>query len=264
MSVFRISYASEALCRYVNLTVIIPFESPGMPQLQESKPEKFRTLYLLHGFGGCQDDWMDYTQIRNIAEQYNLAVVLPSGENSFYVDTDIFAARYGTFIGKEIVDYTRRVFPLSKKREDTFIGGMSMGGFGAVRLGCFYYENFSKVFSFSGAFITDDIVGQKSGYRDLIADYDYYKRTFGNLDTLKGSEKDPIWCLDRAISAGQQPNLYLACGEEDFLLEENRNMKEKLENRDVKFEYHESPGNNNWIFWNEYLEEAIKWAIDTE
>ena len=173
MSVFRISYASEALCRYVNLTVIIPFESPGMPQLQESKPEKFRTLYLLHGFGGCQDDWMDYTQIRNIAEQYNLAVVLPSGENSFYVDTDIFAARYGTFIGKEIVDYTRRVFPLSKKREDTFSGGMSMGGFGAVRLGCFYYENFSKVFSFSGAFITDDIVGQKSGYRDLIADYDY-------------------------------------------------------------------------------------------
>lgn len=261
MSVFRTSFASDALCRYVNLTVIIPFESPGQPDLQKTKPKKFKTLYLLHGFGGCQDDWMDYTRIRDIAEQNNLAVVLPSGENSFYVDTGIFSAQYGTLFGKELVEYTRRAFPLSDRREDTFIGGLSMGGFGAMRLGCRYHENFSKIFSFSGAFIIDDIAGKKPGYHDLIADYDYYVRTFGNLDLVKNSEKDPLWCLDQAIAAGEAPQLYLACGEDDFLLRENREMKAELEQRTVTFEYHESPGIHDWVFWNEYLEKAVKWAV---
>lgn len=131
-----------------------------------------------------------------------------------------------------------------------------------MRLGCFYHENFSKVFSFSGAFIIDDIAGQKEGYRDLIADYDYYRRTFGDLDRVKNSEKDPLWCLDQAIRAEEQPDLYLACGEGDFLLRENRKMKEELEKRNVKLEYHESPGEHNWVFWNEYLEKAVKWALE--
>lgn len=264
MSVFRISYASDALRRYVNLTVIIPFETTETPEIKMKTNEKFKTLYLLHGFGGCQDDWMDYTKIRDIAERYNLAVVLPAGENSFYVDTGIFANQYGTFVGKEIVDYTRRVFPLSVKREDTFIGGLSMGGFGAMRLGCFYHENFSKVFSFSGAFVIDDISGQRPGYKDMIADYDYYARTFGDLDKVKESEKNPLWCLDRAIAAGEQPDFYLACGDEDFLLRENRNMREALRLRGVKLEYHESPGIHNWVFWNQYLEKAVKWALESE
>lgn len=219
MSVFRISYSSDALRRYVNLTAIIPVETTGTPEIKIRKNHKMKTLYLLHGFGGCQDDWMDYT---------------------------------------------RCVFPISEKREDTFIGGLSMGGFGAMRLGCFYHENFSKIFSFSGAFIIDDISGQRPGYKDMIADYDYYTRTFGDLDKIKGSEKDPLWCLDHAISAGDQPDFYLACGDEDFLLRENRSMREELQLRNVRLEYHESPGSHNWAFWNQYLEKAIKGALESE
>lgn len=81
----------------------------------------------------------------------------------------------------------------------------------------------------SGAFIIDDIAGKKPGYHDLVADYDYYVRTFGNLDLVKNSEKDPLWCLDQAIAAGEAPQLYLACGEDDLLLRENRGMKAELE-----------------------------------
>lgn len=113
----------------------------------------------------------------------------------------------------------------------------------------------------SGAFIIDDIAGKKPGYHDLIADYDYYVRTFGNLDLVKNSEKDPLWCLDQAIAAGEAPQLYLACGEDDLLLRENKGMKAELEQRTVKFEYHESPGIHDWVFWNEYLEKAVKWTV---
>ncbi|MBR6756515.1 MAG: acetylesterase, partial [Peptococcaceae bacterium] len=83
MSIFRTSFASASLFRTVNLTVIVPIESYGNPELEASKPQKIKTLYLLHGFGGSQDDWLDYTNLRTLAELHNLAIVLPAAENSF-------------------------------------------------------------------------------------------------------------------------------------------------------------------------------------
>ena len=114
MAVFRIAFASETLFRTVNLNVIVPVETYGRTDVK--KPEKFKTLYLLHGFGGSQDDWMDYSNLRAISEKYNLAIVLPSGENSFYENMNSIAGRYSDFTGKEIVDFTRRMFPLCELR----------------------------------------------------------------------------------------------------------------------------------------------------
>mgnify|MGYP000872694058 FL=1 len=261
MSIFRTSFASMALFRTVNLTVIIPFESYGNPEMEGTKPKKFRTLYLLHGFGGSESDWMDYTNLRAISEENNLAIVLPAAENSFYENWGGIGANYSDFVGKELVDFTRRAFPLSDGREDTFIGGLSMGGFGALRLGSLYHETFGKIFSFSGAFIVDNIQGQKPGYKDMIADYDYYTRAFGDLDHVKWTEKDPLYCLDEAIKAGDVPKIYQAVGTEDFLLKENRAMHEALLKRHIPVSYHESKGTHNWTFWNEYLPKAVKWLL---
>ena len=235
MAVFRIAFASETLFRTVNLNVIVPVETYGRTDVK--KPEKFKTLYLLHGFGGSQDDWMDYSNLRAISEKYNLAIVLPSGENSFYENMNSIAGHYSDFTGKEIVDFTRRMFPLSERREDTYIGGLSMGGFGALRLGSLYHETFGKLFTLSGAFIIDNISGQKAGYSDSIADYDYYVRTFGDLDCLKDSEKDPMYCVKKAVLQKNMPEVYQAVGTEDFLIEENRMMKKRLEKEGVKVTY---------------------------
>ena len=259
MAVFRIAFASETLFRTVNLNVIVPVETYGRTDVK--KPEKFKTLYLLHGFGGSQDDWMDYSNLRAISEKYNLAIVLPSGENSFYENMNSIAGRYSDFTGKEIVDFTRRMFPLSERREDTYIGGLSMGGFGALRLGSLYHETFGKLFTLSGAFIIDKISGQKAVYSDSIADYDYYVRTFGNLDCLKDSEKDPMYCVKKAVLQKNMPEVYQAVGTEDFLIEENRMMKKYLEKEGVKVTYHEAEGIHDWSFWNKYLPEAVEWLL---
>lgn len=260
MAVFQTTFACDSLFRSIDLNVIVPIEAPGMPELKARKPEKFKTLYLLHGFGGNRNDWMNYTPLRDIAERNNIAIVLPDAENSFYVDSVSLPFQYGKLI-REIVDFTRRAFPLSDKREDTFIGGLSMGGFGALRLGSFYHDVFSKVFTFSGAFIIDDIADKEPGYQDLIANYDYYVRTFGDLRKVKGSEKDPLWCMDQAIAADQAPAVYQACGTEDFLYRENQEMKAALEARPITYEYHEMPGIHDWVFWNKNLEPAIQWLL---
>lgn len=261
MSVLKVSYASMSLFRTVNLEVILPVESYGDKVQAAQKPKFFKTLYLLNGFGGNQEDWLDYSLLRNLAEKNNLAIVLPAGENSFYEDQAGTGGQHGELVGKELVEFTRRILPLSTNREDTYIGGLSMGGFGALLLGSKYYRTFSKIFSLSGAFIIDDIANQGASYTDQIADYSFYKRTFGDLSKVRDSEKDPLFWVKKECAAGIIPNFYQAVGKNDFLIEENRTMHAKLTNLKVNLTYNEDKGIHDWNFWNAYLPKAINWLL---
>ena len=242
-------------------------EQPGLPgaetneEIKKETNKKYKTLYLLHGYGGNQDDWLTSSNIRALADQYGIAVVMPSGENSFYVDGPAAGTRWGEMVGKELVEFTRRMFLLSDKREDTFIGGLSMGGFGAARLGSYYPGTFGKIFSLSGAFIVDDIAGKKEGYTDGVGDYYYYCHTFGDLKQVKDSAKDPFWCMKQAVNSDHHINMYMACGEDDFLVEQNRHFTDQLGTLDMELEYLETPGIHDWKFWNEQLEPAIRWLL---
>ena len=150
MAFIQVSFMSKTLMRTVPLQVILPVDkfTFGQPE-REEKP--FKTLYLLHGIFGNETDWVHGTRIQRWAEEKNLAVVMPAGENAFYVDQPSIGAMHGQFIGEELVEITRKMFPLSRKREDTFIGGLSMGGFGALRNGLKYHDTFGAVICLSGA-----------------------------------------------------------------------------------------------------------------
>ena len=262
MAMMRVSFLSEALCRSVDLNVIVPMETMGIPgEVKPQKPSVFKTLYLLNGYSGNQDDWLTYSNIRALADQYNLAVVMPAGENHFYVDGTARGTFYGEFAGKELVEFTRNMFPLSHRREDTFIGGLSMGGFGAVRLGFYYFCNFSKIVSLSGAFVTDRIAGMKEGYTDGVGDFAYYQSVFGDLSRIQDSPKDPYWCAKRALEAKMAPKLYLSCGTEDFLIEENRKAKAKFEQLGIVPHYAEDTGIHDWKLWDKQLEQVLAWLL---
>ena len=122
-------------------------------------PERppFKTLYLLHGITGNHADWISESRIRSWAAARNLAVVMPSGYNAFYLDQPESHNFYGRFVGQELINVTRRILPLSTQREDTFIGGISMGAYGALRAGFKYCETFGSVISLSSAMIADNI-----------------------------------------------------------------------------------------------------------
>ena len=123
MALIEMNFAANTRKRWTDVVAIIPLEDAGIPNCV--KPEKFPTLYLLHGFGGNAMDWLTYSNIRLFAEQHQLAVIMPSGENGSYLDNEEEEIFNGAFI-EELVQFTRKMFPLSPRREDTYIGGLSM------------------------------------------------------------------------------------------------------------------------------------------
>lgn len=259
MAVIQVSYMSQALWRIVPLQVILPADKADR-QGNLLPARKYKTLYLLNGLHGTCTDWVVNTRIRRWAELHNLAVVMPAGDNSFYVDREESNNRYGEFVGKELVEITRRMFPLSDEREDTFIGGLSMGGFGAILNGLKYHETFGAIVALSSALHIfesgEDITGEDSKFGECI---------FGKMDQAKKSDKNPRVVAEKLISLKKEnpdlslPKVYMAVGEEDALLESNRVYKKLFEDGGFDLTYIEAPGNHNWDFWDEYIKEAIKW-----
>lgn len=252
------NYRSKTLKRNVSFNIILPMDSEnGM----EHTP--FKTLYLLHGLTDNHMSWVTNTRIQRWAMKHNMAVVMPSGENSFYINTPVPNSAYGDFgeyVGKELVEITRAMFPLSHKREDTFIAGLSMGGYGAARNGLKYSDTFGYIAVLSGAlhFFEYD-PDWKDG--DTIGE----KACFGNLYDAIETDKNPR-VIARALSERaktdsdyQLPKVYVCCGTEDALLGANKSFAEYLKENGFDVTYEDGPGFHDWEFWDTYIEKVINW-----
>ncbi len=233
------NYFSNALRRNVEINVILPIDSFDYDSGEYLSSRKFKTLYLLHGIFGSNTDWIENTNLISYLAKHQIAVVLPSGENSFYVDNSDSGAMYSKFIGEELPLITRNAFPLSSNREDTYIAGLSMGGFGALVNGLRYKETYSTIGAFSSA-IPNEL---ESG--DLFPNEDFglsYRR-------LLEISKDQF-NLEKRLSEDNLPYIYLTCGTEDFLYDKSLSFVEKLQKHKVDYEYHEWTGVHDWKFWD--------------
>ncbi|MDY3919247.1 MAG: alpha/beta hydrolase-fold protein [Candidatus Limivivens sp.] len=256
-------FHSECLQRCVSFRILLPNDAPVM--IREGNPHykrPMKTLYLLHGYSGTNTDWLLNSMIWDFSARYNLCVVFPSGDNSFYLDGKETGRQYATYVGKELVDYTRKTFGLSEKREDTFIGGLSMGGFGAIHTGLQFSETFSKIVALSSALIVYNVEKMKPGTEDGIANYEYYRLMFGDPEKVAESRNNPETLVKEILKEGKEmPEFYLAVGTEDFLYEENQIFRRFLKEEKVPFVYHEGPGAHDYGFWNQHLEPAIQWLL---
>ena len=261
MAIIQANFMSKSLMRTVTVNVVLPVDKltkPGDP-VREKKP--FKTLYLLHGIFGDYTDWITGTRVARWAQENNLAVVMPSGENHFYVDDERAGHYYGRFIGEELVQMTRDMFPLSDKREDTFIGGLSMGGYGALVNGLKYSDTFGAIVALSSGLIlgrfekaTDD---PNAGYSSRKG---YLESVFGDLTKVKGSDMDyEALVLKLKREKKPFPKMFLACGSEDFLIEPNRAYVKFLKEQGVEHTYVEGPGVHDWNFWDTYIRKAMDW-----
>lgn len=260
MAFIEISMISKSLMRAVPVNVILPVDKvifPGMP-VRAEKP--YKTLYLLHGVFGNNTDWVCGTRIQRFAEENDLVVVMPSGENSFYVDQPAAHNFYGEFIGEELVELTRKMFPLSRKREDTFIGGLSMGGYGALRNGLKYSGTFSHIIVLSGAIHVEEMAARTSDEGRFIEGKTYAEACFGDLSELLDSDKNPKYIVKQHKAAGKPlPKIYMACGDADSLLPANRDMAAFLKNEGIDVTYEVGSGGHEWDFWDAYIKKAIDW-----
>lgn len=268
MALSQVDHLSQALARAVTFHIYLPNDTPPESTKDSVHYERpVKTLYLLHGFSGNTMDWIVGSSAMEISRRYNIAIVMPSGENSFYLDRKGTGNKYETYIARELPEYIRKTYHLPDGREDVFIGGLSMGGFGALRLGIKYGGTYGAAFGLSSALIVDDIARFSpegtATCAQVIADRDYYENVFGDLDGLVGSDVDPKAVLEQKIRDKERiAPLFMACGTEDFLLENNRDFYRFLTGHGVDVTYRESPGGHEWSFWNGYLEQAVSWALD--
>lgn len=249
MAVIHVEMRSEALKRTVPFNAILPIEKFRGP---------YPTLYLLHGLKDNCSSWLTNTRIRMWAENSGLAVIMPSGENSFYLDIPVkdgCLGDFGEYVGKELVETAGEMFPLSRKREETYIGGLSMGGYGALRNGLKYHETFGKIAVLSGALhfyeYPRELV-EKEG--NTIGEL----MNFGSLDETVHTDRNPAWLIEQ-LDAEEIPNCYIACGLQDFLLEANRSIAGKLKAAGAQVTYEEGEGVHDWVFWDAYIQHVLAW-----
>ena len=252
MAIMEVQLVSHALMRCVPVQVILPADKWN-PDGTLMPRRKFKTLYLLHGLWGSCTDWLTCSRIRQWAEKRDLAVVMPSGDNSFYVDRPESGNNYGEFLGRELIEMTRRMFPLSEKREDTFIAGLSMGGFGAMRNGLKYADTFGAIASLSGAFHVMDyeaLGASSKAFGDAL---------FGSQEKMKKTDLNPRMLARTLAKAGKKPKIYMSCGTEDSLMPSNRDFRALLEDNGFDVTWYEGPGGHNWDFWNEDICRILDW-----
>lgn len=262
MSNLSIEFFSNSLRRPVQFKMIIPgdFNSDWNPE-QKRKNKKTKTIFLLHGYTGAAGNWIP----EHLSTLYNFAIVMPNGENGFYTDGLSTGHKYATFLAVELVEYVRRTFNLAMAADETYIMGMSMGGYGALRTALAFPDVFGKAVGLSSALIIKGCANMKPGEANGVANYEYYRECFGELEKAVTSRNNPEVLVDEILSQKKRmPEIYMACGLQDFLLEPNRDFHKFLESRNVKHTYLESDGGHDMRFWDEYVKKYIPMLFEDD
>lgn len=265
MANFQVQYYSSALHRKTTFLASIPndirTDIPRTLNAHQKRPTK--ALFILHGYTGMMENWVS----EELMDYYNVAVFSANAENSFYLDAEATGHQYETMLAIELVDYVRKTFGLAMRAEDTYIAGISMGGFGAVHTGLAHPDRFSKIAGLSSALIVHQIAGMRPGESTdgVLANYAYYAGCFGDLATVETRDTNPEVLVRKLKEKGEKiPEIYLCCGSEDFLIEPNRAFHRFLTEQGVPHEYHESRGIHDGIFWAEYEPKALAWMFRDE
>jgi S-formylglutathione hydrolase FrmB len=254
----RMEFHAQSIMQHASFAFVLP-NDVEMAEVREPRhyDRPTKSLILLHGLTGTDTDWLYGGLAQTMAIQYNLAVFMPAAGNNFYLDRGYPGGNWGGYVGEELPDYIQKVFGFCAKREDTIIGGLSMGGYGALHTALNYPERFSSCIALSSALrIRAIAAGKHDGVVPPAMLYDI----FGDTATLLESDRNPEWQYMR-LKGKEIPEIYLAIGTEDSLYGANQEFRQFLAEQDASFRYEEGPGGHNWFFWNEYLDRALAWTL---
>jgi S-formylglutathione hydrolase FrmB len=256
MSQLSFSIYSHAVGGQTSISMILPVFEEFENTIQPG--EKFQTLWLLHGGRGDHTDYVRKTAIEKYAVKHKLAVVMPQVGNSFYTDLPS-GEKYFTYVSDELPGLLRKYFPLSDKREDNFIAGLSMGGFGAAKIAFNRPQNYAAVGLMStgpmGPHQLLETMNSKG--RGLNTNFD---AIFGDMGKIPGSMHDIWYVLEQAVKNNiELPAIYDCCGTEDFTYERFCEFRKLAGRLGLAVTFAEGPGAHTWDFWNEYLPKIIDW-----
>lgn len=254
MALLQVEFFSNVLGKAVSMSVILPQTAAGQIGVgAKERDTTYPTLYLLHGMTDNHTAWTRYTSIERYAREKGIAVVMPNADLSFYTDM-AHGGRYLTYIGEELPAVCRDFFPrMSDKREETFIGGLSMGGYGATKVALTYPETFSHAISLSGVMDIGRFAAECGNQVAMEAD-------FGDVSAVAGSDHDLYVIAERLAKSGRElPKLFFWCGTEDFLYYAHEKAIVEFPKMGYDLTHSTSTGVHSWLWWDKHIQDALDW-----
>ncbi len=236
MAIFKCTFRSSMLANDTNLNVILPDKRLRPPKV----------MYLLHGFQQHFGSWLNQSSVARYASGKNLAVVMPDGGRSFYSDMTT-GEKYYSYIVKELPHFMKVQFGIAPSPQDTAVAGLSMGGYGALKIGMSNPERYKTIGAFSPACNIVKIAEENADLAHVIC---------GDIE-VKDSIHD-LYRLARELSKSDaSPEIYHYCGSHDFMLQDNRDFRDFMRTLPVTYSYKEDEGAHEWALWDKWIEEFI-------
>jgi putative tributyrin esterase len=262
MALAHVDFFSEVLGLCCQADVILPQKLQGIGQEGANREGDVPVLWLLHGASDDHTIWQRRTSIERYVAPLGIAVVMPAVQLSFYTNMET-GGRFFDYITDELPVIMRDFFHFSARREDNFIAGLSMGGYGAFKAALTKPEQYAAAASLSGALDINALISRRA--KDLAAKKDpqrtnLMKMIFGNTRAIKGSEHDLLHLLEKGVEDQVElPNLYVTCGTEDFLYADNLIFRDLAQRLGVELTYHEEPGIHEWGYWDRNIQKILAW-----
>jgi len=240
-------FQSAALGRTMPYRVLLPAN-------YEISSRRYPVLYLLHGLDGHAADWTERTAIARHAAGRELIIVTPEGANSWYVNWhDGAHERWEDYVTDDLVTEIDARFRTDARREARYIAGLSMGGYGAIRIGLRHPQRYAMAASFSGAFQAARL--EAFGWTERLRAE--FARAFGPVDGPHRTAND-LHATARTVNVAGLPAIYFDCGTSDPFLPANRALAAILHERKIPYEYREVPGAHNWPYWDRQIVELLR------
>ena len=246
MALLHVDCFSRTLGMCVQFDVILPQETKGQIGMSGKGGRNYPTLYLLHGLSDDHTIWQRRTSIERYVSDMGMAVVMPSTARCWYTDSQ--SGKYFSYVADELPEICREFFPnMSSAREDNYIAGLSMGGYGAFKIAMSRPERFSMAASLSGV-MDVAIYGDRPEHRHI----------FG--DVIRGTENDLFTLSEQLVKNGKPvPSLFQWCGKEDALYGCNVKMRDHLTELGYSLRYSESHGTHSWDYWDAEIKNVLLW-----
>ncbi len=253
MSLGSLYFYSDVLHSSQKVNILLPEPRTIYPH----KKEDMEILYLLHGMQGSAHSWVSSSSVERYLYESgrNMAIIIPTMKSNFYTDHKIGDA-YFTYIGEELPKIIRSYLHVSHQRDQTYVAGLSMGGYGAIKLALSYPEQFKMAASFSGA------LGMENTMERAASENEHYLFNFiyGSLKEYINSPNDTTYLLNKcAKNSRMLPKLYISCGTADNLFSANKQFAEKALNLGYQVKFHvEKEMGHAWRFWDLEVEKLLR------
>lgn len=247
MATIRMTMFSDVLGMNTNITILTP-------KRPKKKPEEMPVMFLLHGLYEDATDWAYKSQAALYADVFQMVFVCPEVQRSFYINME-YGLQYETYIQEELPAKLEEMFHFTCVREHTYVCGISMGGYGALKWALKKPEFFTGCAAFSSA--VD--LKQMASDNQVVFRREITGIAGARMEGLDGN--DLYTLVKKADESAKKLPCYLACGTQDFTYSMNVDFVKQLEELGFDITFQTGEGSHDWMYWNDALKHALNFFV---